>query len=64
MGSRFYNLLLKRKVYYKLGAGFVVHWIKVSTFKGVYYNNVRSFYIGLRVAGVILFSGISGPKCV
>ena len=43
MFSLFYNLLLKREINYKLGTGYVVHWSKVSTFKGVYYINVRNF---------------------
>jgi hypothetical protein len=41
---------------------FFVHWSKVSKFNGVYYLNVRSFYIGLKIAGVILFFGIYRAK--
>ena len=62
MFSLFYNLLLKREINYKLGTGYVVHWSKVSTFTGVYYINIRSFYMGLSVPGVILFFGIYRTK--
>jgi len=58
MGSRFYNLLLKREINYKLGTGFVVPWNEVSNLREFTTLMSGVFYIEVRIAGVILFFGI------